>query len=405
MNDITWYLEKRKLSNLKEWENNPRILTEKGIEDLTNSIKKFGCCEPIVINTDGIICGGHGRKKVLEKLKVKEVDCYVPRETLSQEQFEELNLRLNKNIAGEFNFELLANNFDIDLLHDVGFTDEELGIDINEAEIIEDEAPNVDEVKSIAKEGDIWQLGKHRVICGDCTDVFNIEKLMENKKADMVFTDPPYGIDYSGGRTQVIKNRDYGKIENDNLSGQELGNLICNLFNVGAKEFYICVSPIIQKPFLDFIENNDKKINAVIVWDKGSIGLGYMKYRRQCEFILYITDRQFKKGDHSDNDLWQITKDNAQDYQHGNQKPVALSARAIKNSSQESNIIVDFFLGSGSTLIACEQTNRICYGCEIEPRYIDVILKRYVNYMIKNNQEKDIDLKCNGISFDYKQLL
>jgi hypothetical protein len=134
MTKITWHLEKRKLSELIEWECNPRNLTEKGIKDLTKSIKKFGCCEPIVINTDNMICGGHGRKKVLEQLDVKEVDCYVPHETLTKEEFEELNLRLNKNISGEFNIEMLANNFEIELLHDIGFTNEELGLNIEEKE-------------------------------------------------------------------------------------------------------------------------------------------------------------------------------------------------------------------------------------------------------------------------------
>ena len=198
----------------------------------------------------------------------------------------------------------------------------------------------------------------------------------------MVFTDPPYGINYSGGRTQVVEKKTYGKILNDNLKGLELGNLIANLFSFTKSEsdYYICVSPLEQKPFLDVIENNKLKLDAVIVWDKKNAGLGYMRYRRQCEFILYIKGKKFKKGDKSDFDLWQINRDNAQKYVHGTQKPVALSSRAILNSSKKEDFILDIFGGSGSTLIACEKINRNCYMMELDTTYCDIIIERWQNY-------------------------
>lgn len=136
---MNWHLENRQLSSLKEWERNPRLLSEKGIKDLTKSIKKFGCAEPIIINTDGTICGGHGRKKVLELLGVDSVDCYIPDRTLTDKEFEELNIRLNKNIAGTFDMEKLANEFEISDLKDWGFDDLELGLD-KVGDLIEDQS-------------------------------------------------------------------------------------------------------------------------------------------------------------------------------------------------------------------------------------------------------------------------
>ena len=198
----------------------------------------------------------------------------------------------------------------------------------------------------------------------------------------MVFTDPPYGIDYSGGRTQVVEKKEYGKLKNDDLQGEELGNLICNVFNYNKAEadVYICVSPIMQKPFLDYIEMQNKDINAVIVWDKKQPGLGYMAYRRQCEFILFIKGKPFKKGDTTDFDLWSISRDDATTYVHGTQKPIKVPARAITNSSKAEDVVLDYFGGSGSTLIACEQLNRKCRMMEYDPKYIDVIIARWEQF-------------------------
>lgn len=216
-------------------------------------------------------------------------------------------------------------------------------------------------------------------MCGDSTIKSDVERLMNDEKANMVFTDPPYGIDYSGGRTQIVRKKDYGKLKNDDLQEEQLGNLICNVFNFNKEgaDIYICVSPIMQKPFLDYIEQEGKEINAVIVWDKKQAGLGYMAYRRQCEFILFIKGKPFKKGDISDFDLWSILRDDTTTYVHGTQKPVKVSARAINNSSKVNDIVVDLFGGSGSTLIACEQLNRKCYMMELDPHFCDVIIKRW----------------------------
>jgi DNA modification methylase len=219
---------------------------------------------------------------------------------------------------------------------------------------------------------------------------------MNGQKADMVFTDPPYGIDYSGGRTQVVETKTYGKLMNDDLQGVELGELISNvfLFNKEDADVYVCVSPKMQKPFLDFIDNSGKTIDAVIVWDKKQPGLGYMAYRRQCEFILFVKGGGFKKGDTSDFDLWSISRDNGKDYVHGTQKPIGVPSRAINNSSKKDDLVLDYFGGSGSTMVASHQLKRKCYSMELDPKYCQVIIDRM------KKLDPTLIIKRNGIRQD-----
>lgn len=366
------------ISDLKPYESNPRR-NDEAVQYVANSIEEFGFKVPIVVDKDNIIIAGHTRLKAAEQLGLKEVPCIVA-DDLNDEQIKAFRLADNRTAEiADWDLELLSDELDdiIDFdMSDFGFVFDEIE---EELEAIEDDynAEPPDEPK--AKLGDIYQLGRHRLMCGDATSVDDVEKLMDDKRADTVFTDPPYGIDYSGGRTRVVAEKNYGKLKNDDLQDEELGSLICNVFNFNKEQadVYICVSPIMQKPFLDYIEKYNKEINAVIVWDKKQPGLGYMAYRRQCEFILFVKGTPFKRGDKSDFDLWSISKDDATTYVHGTQKPVKVSARAIENSSKKDDIILDLFGGSGSTLIACEQLSRNCYMMEIDPRYIDVIIDRW----------------------------
>ena len=384
-------IEKVKIGKVKPYNNNPRDISKAAIEKVTLSIKEFGFQQPIVVNKNNIIIAGHTRLEAAKQLKLKEVPVVVAK-NLSDNQAKAYRLMDNRS-GQESNWDKKLLELELSLLNDeninldlTGFDEVELNnlIADEKTGLTEDDA--IPEPKeAICKLGDIWQLGKHRLLCGDSTKEEDVNKLMDGAKADMVFTDPPYGINYSGGRTQVVEKKTYGKILNDNLKGLELGNLIANLFSFTKSEsdYYICVSPLEQKPFLDVIENNKLKLDAVIVWDKKNAGLGYMRYRRQCEFILYIKGKKFKKGDKSDFDLWQINRDNAQKYVHGTQKPVALSSRAILNSSKKEDFILDIFGGSGSTLIACEKINRNCYMMELDTTYCDIIIERWQNYTDK----------------------
>lgn len=368
--------------------NNARTHSTEQIKQIAASIKEFGFTNPILLDGDNGIIAGHGRVMAAELLKMAEVPCIeLPHLTPAQKKayiLADNKLALNAGWDDELLEAELKSleelDFDVDL---TGFDSDELSDIFRDGEAVEDDFDVDAEIEAIetpvSKLGDIWQLGNHRLMCGDSTDKETVAKLMDGNKADMVFTDPPYGIDYSGGRTQTVKNKQYGKILSDTLVGDNLGNLICNvfIFNKSEADIYICVSPIMQKPFMVEIERCGKVIDAVIVWDKKIPGLGYMAYRRQCEFILFVKGSQFKKGDKSDFDLWQISRDNANKYVHGTQKPIAVPSRAICNSSKQENIILDLFGGSGSTLIACEQTNRNCYMMELDEKYCDVIIKRW----------------------------
>ena len=401
---IKWKLVNRKVVDLKEWQKNPRRLTEKGIKDLTTSIKKFGIAEPIVINKNNTICGGHGRKKVLVAMKIKEVACYMPSIKLTDKQMEELNIRLNKNIAGEFDFDMLANLFEYDDLIEYGFDEKELlGLDFGNGIDDEklDEVPEVQK-KAISKTGDLFLLdGKHRILCGDATNKADVTALMSEKKADMVFTDPPYGVNYSGG-TQFKKN---GRVEKNHRD---------KLINDSTPEIYDISVPIMagitngaiytwfgSSKAINIFRSVAKvgDIHSIIVWVKGG-GSGDLNsnYKQKHEMCMYWKPKKGKLnfiGATNEVNVWEMDKDNINKY-HPTQKPVALGIRAIRN--HKGNIVVDLFLGSGSTLIACQQTNRICYGMEIDPIYIDVILKRYKNLY------PDSEIECLNRKFNFEKL-
>jgi DNA modification methylase len=382
--------------------NNSRTHSDKQVTEIASSIKEFGFTNPVLIDKENTIIAGHGRLLASKKLGLKEVPTILL-ENLTEAQKKAYIIADNKlALNAGWDEELLS--IELKELDELGyntsltgFSDDELS-DILDKPITkgltdEDEVP--EDVEPIVEKGDIWQLGNHRLMCGDSTNITDLDKLLNKIKADLVFTDPPYGLDYSGGRTQVVKKKTYGKLLNDNLENKDLGSLIQFIFSYIKKEadVYVCVSPLFQKPFLDMINELGKKVDAVIVWDKKNAGLGYMKYRRQCEFILYVNGKSFKKGDKSDFDLWSISKDNTKEYKHGTQKPIELIERAINNSSKSEDIVLDLFGGSGSTLLACEKTNRINYSMELDKKYCDVIIKRWENFTGKKAERID-----NGLS-------
>ena len=388
------------LHELTEFQGELKERSAGDIEKIIKSIKKHGFSFPFFVwKNDGKnnVLDGHGRLLALKQMaaageEIPALPCVYISAKNEAEAKEKL-LKLNSQY-GHMTADSVAA-----FLGDIKIDFDELALpdgvlDLGKLEPEEtkddDEAPAVDEDgEPDSQPGEMYELGNSILLCGDSTNPEDVARLMGGEKADMVFTDPPYGIDYSGGRTQVIQKKDYGKIMNDTLQGEDLGNLICNVFkfNKGGADVYICCSPIMQKPFLDYLEKECKELNAVIVWDKKTAGLGYMAYRRQCEFILFIKGTPFHKGDKTDFDLWSIARDNAQSYVHGTQKPVAVPARAITNSSKVDDLVLDFFGGSGSTLIAAEKLGRRARIMELDPKYCDVIRKRWTKWAKENGRK------------------
>jgi len=212
---MEWQLEKRKLAELKPYEHNPRNITDKGKDNLKKSIDKFGLAEPIVINRDNTIIGGHARFFVLQERGDSECECYVPDRELSEEECKELNVRLNKNIAGEWDWDILANEFEIKDLEEWGFDDKDLSINMPDEEIVEDEAPEIEEGEPDSKLGEVYELGRHRLLCGDATKKEDVYALMDSKRAQMIFTDPPYGMNLDTDWSDVRGGK-YDKVIGDN---------------------------------------------------------------------------------------------------------------------------------------------------------------------------------------------
>ena len=239
-----------------------------------------------------------------------------------------------------------------------------------------------------AKLGDIYQLGRHRLMCGDSTSLTDVNKLMNGDKADMVFTDPPYGVCATGGRTQTKQKLQMKDIENDDLQGNDLTQFLSDFISVMAyKEgasLYICYPWATQEEFTKAIKQNGLNIKNCIIWDKKVFGLnGHKGYRPQYEMIYFCCKDDFSwYGDKAQSNIWQISREikRAEQGNHPTPKPIELIAKALKNSSKKDDIVLDVFGGSGSTLIACEQLGRNCFMMELDPKYIDVIIDRWEKF-------------------------
>jgi len=371
-------IEKIEISKLKPATYNPRQITTKQYKDLKSSVEKFGLVDPIIVNKDMTIIGGHQRYKICKDLKHTEIDCVVL--DLSKEEERELNIRLNKN-TGDFDMDILANEFDIDELVDWGFKhiDLDLNIDkITEGNTEDDHIPEVKESK--VKLGEVWQLGKHRIMCGDSTKESDVKKLMNGEKADMVFTDPPYGCD--------LKSTRLGKeVINDELKGDELINFFDSVFkNIPLKDWGVLYwfYSNNRESETRMVAENYFKIKDTIIWVKDSFVPGRNDYHNQFEPLLYLEKTAKGKvkrtwnGKRDKSNVWNFHRD--RNIQHPTNKPVQLIKFALLNSSNKNNIIIDPFLGSGSTLIACEKTNRVCYGMELDTKYCDVIIERWEQF-------------------------
>jgi len=393
-------IEKMKVSDLKYAPYNPRKIDDKELAKLKRSISEFGYVEPIVWNErTGFVVGGNQRLKALRELGIEEVDVVVV--DLDDAKEKALNVALNK-ISGEWDFIKLK-----DVLTDIdtGDFDIELtGFDLDEIEnlITFDKEPEEDNFDADAaideieepktKRGDIYLLGKHRLMCGDSTIKEDVERLMDGKKADMVFTDPPYGVNYHSQTSSMYYGKGRKGKERDKIIGDENTEIYKKFVpimkeNVVGPMYVFCGAGTEIDLLMVFRDNSLILINTLI-WDKmrfGGHALG-ANYKPRFEMFYYVigknTDRLWA-GKNDEETLWQLKRDNKTEF-HTTQKPIALAMRAITNHTAK--LILDLFGGSGSTLIACEQLNRICYMMELDERYCDVIVRRWEEFTGKKAQ-------------------
>jgi site-specific DNA-methyltransferase (adenine-specific) len=377
------------INTIKPYENNPRKLKDSAIEKVAMSLKEYGFRQPIVVDKDRIIVVGHTRYRASKKLGFKEVPITIA-DNLTPEQINAYRIADNRTAEeSEWDNELLkmeikdleAKDFKLDLL---GFNEDQLNDMLFEEKqglTDEDEIPEAPE-EPISKLGDIWKLGNHKLICGDSTILNNYEKLFNENKADLLMTDPPYNVDYEG------KTKDKLTIQNDSKNDDDFLQFLTDAFNNCAIHlklgcsFYIFHSDWYGLEFRQSIKNSDLELKQNLIWAKNSMVMGRQDYQWQHEPCLYGWKRGASHSWYSDRKQTTIIKYDrpSKSKLHPTMKPVGLVEYLIKNSSKQEDIVLDPFLGSGTTLIACEKQSRICYGIELDPKYCDVIVKRWEQF-------------------------
>jgi len=387
-------IKQLKLKDLIPYANNPR--KKQAIDKVASSIKEFGWQQPIVVDQDMVIVVGHTRYQAAQKLGLDKVPVQIAT-GLTDAQIKAYRLLDNRaNQDALWDDDMLKievqdiDKLDIDLAL-TGFDEKELDkLLFVEQDGLTDEDAVPEDVEPKVKLGELWQLGNHRLLCGDSTSEADVAKLMNNQKADLIFTDPPYGMSYGGGRASGSSKKGdrvkaHGMIINDDLRGDALFNLVKEALRLSKEHSksgsasYVCLSYKNYTVFETALKEAGLEVNTCIVWDKKSIGLGMANYRPQHEFIFYSKGDQWL-GNKSQSDIWSMSRGNTSGYKHPTQKPVELIEKAILNSSKSEDLVIDLFGGSGSTLLACEKTKRKSNLMDLDPKYCDVIIKRWEDF-------------------------
>lgn len=383
------------LEQLVPYARNARTHSDSQVAQIAGSIAEFGFVNPVLVGGDNIIIAGHGRVMAAKKLGLQTVPT-IKLDHLTENQRRALVIADNK-IAENAGWDeellrlelqnLADEDFDLDLL---GFDDVELddlltSLDDDEAAALDENIPEVQE-NPVSRTGDIWIMGEHRLLCGDSTSEADMKKLMAGELADMVFTDPPYNVNY--GDTAKDKLRSKGgakagrKIMNDNLGDDFEAFLTAackNMLDHTKGALYICMSSSELDTLQSAFRNAGGKWSTFIIWAKNTFTLGRSDYQRQYEPILYgwkDGNDRYWCGARDQGDVWFYNKPQKNDL-HPTMKPVDLVVRGIKNSSKTLDIVLDPFGGSGSTLIAAEHTGRQARLIELDPKYVDVIVRRW----------------------------
>lgn len=408
--------KKLKINDLIPASYNPRKDLKPGdpeFEKIKRSIEEFGYVEPIIVNNDMTIIGGHQRAKVLSALGHIEIDCVVIEVDKTKEKA--LNIALNK-ITGEWDTESLAQL--INELDKESYNIELTGFDWDEAEKLlktlqqednsEDDEYDIEVPEvPISKIGDVWLLGRHRLMCGDSTKSEEVKVLTDGKTVEMVFTDPPWNVNYGATDHPSWKSR---TIKNDSMSTEDFKEFMSKSFATMAEVMvvggmvYVVMSAQEWGSLMPALSENGFHWSSTIIWNKDRLVLSRKDYHTRYEPIWYgwkdgaprihpLTDRQ-------QCDVWDIPRPSKSE-EHPTMKPVELVQRTIENSSKRGNFVLDQFGGSGTTMIACENAGRTCFMMELDPKYVDVIVNRYIN---KVGGSSEVYLLRDGKKLSYEDV-
>lgn len=380
-----------KLTNIKNNPNNPRIIKDDKFKKLVQSIKEF----PEMMSKRPLVCvtdvdgkmyplGGNMRLKAIKELEYKEIpDEWIQlADEWTEEQRREFVIKDNVGF-GEWDWDDLANNWDTDKLQDWGLDIPDFAV--AEAEAVEDDFEIPDEIQTDIVLGDLFEIGEHRLLCGDSTDSDQVANLMNGNKADMVFTDPPYGYKYE---SNYYKNGNpFGMLENDDKIIDFMPNI--ELFTKENAGVFICGSFQTIDKWIKLVQEYFNYKN-LIVWKKNNWSMGDLEgaFAGQHELIIFAHKGRILINGKRNTDIWEYDRQKAN--VHPTQKPVELVSFAIEKTTKSNNNILDFFLGSGSTMVAAHQLNRKCYGMELDPKYCQVIVDRM------RKLDPTIQIKKNG---------
>jgi DNA modification methylase len=400
MSNNNWNIQTWAIDKLIGYARNPRI-NDHAVDQLASAIKEFGFRVPVIAKSDGTVVDGHLRLKAAKKLGMTEVPIILA-DDMTEAQIKAFRINVNRMAElAEWDMDLLKlevvelKDMDYDLENlgfEDGFLDELLAPEKNEGETDPDDAPPPP-IKPISKLGDLWILGNHRLMCGDSTSVDAVEKLMDGNKADMVFTDPPYGISYqSNERTQSEK---FDVIKNDNVILDIVP--IIEIFSKGW--VFIWTTWKVLDKWLENTKGLGFPSNMVI-WFKGGGGIGDLKKTFSTDYeTALVWHRGAELCGKRIGSVWKVGKDGATNYLHPTQKPVALAEEALDKTTKPNYIVLDLFGGSGSTMIAAEKNGRISRTMELDPKYVDVIIQRWQQFT-----GKTAILESNGQSYEQLKL-
>lgn len=399
------------VSVLKPAAYNPRKKLKPGdkeYEKIKNSITEFGFADPLVVNADMTIIGGHQRLTVAMELGYTEVPCAVV--DIDKTREKALNIALNK-ITGAWDDSLLADllkdiedsNFD---LGKTGFDPPEIETLFNKVhskEVKEDDFDVESELKQpcFSKEGDLWMLGKHRVLCGDSTKAECYDTLMDGVKANLVLSDPPYNVDVE---------ETAGKILNDNMGDSEFYEFLLSAFKqmhdhlADDGSIYIFHADTEGLNFRKAFKDAGFYLSGCCIWKKNALVLGRSPYQWQHEPCLYgwkLKGKHQWYSDRKQTTIWEYDRPKS-NKDHPTMKPIGLMSYPIRNSTMTNGIVLDPFLGSGSTLIACEETDRVCRGIELAPKFVDVIVKRYIEH--SDGHYDDVSVIRDGQKLKFEEV-